>query len=139
MTRKKRAKRAGRLEPADVLQMRMDYYFALAKAEMKKGELSDPEKVDEYLKLAQDAAKELVPYREAKAQAGAGGEEQKNYIVRMGPHFEDLHEWLLYSKVVMEKLENEKLKSGFESANERIIERFFIDGQKPPPDGSPLN
>jgi hypothetical protein len=72
MKRKTAKKRPQRLEPADVLQTRMEYYNGLARAEIKKGELGSREKIDEYLKLAQDAAKELGPYRHGRAQGGRG-------------------------------------------------------------------
>lgn len=124
---------AKRLEPADVLQTRMDYYHGLAKSEMAKGDMADCEKVDEYLKLAQDAAKELGPYRHGRAQASDAEEEQtKSYVVRTGPVFEDVDEWWLYSKMVIAKRENEDSKAGFESASERMMKRFF--GETKPAD-----
>jgi hypothetical protein len=130
MTKKaKRAKKADRLQPADVLQTRMEYYNGLARSEMRKGERGSREKIDEYLKLAQDAAKELGPYRHGKAQAGEGDEPKKHYVVRLGgePEFENWAKWQIYYKAVEAKLDAEAIALGGESLNAKmkaLLEKF---------------
>jgi hypothetical protein len=130
MTRKTAKKRTKlRLEPADVLQTRMEYYNGLARAEMKKGERGSREKIDEYLKLAQDAAKELAPYLHGKAQAGEGDGPKKSYVIRIGgdPEFENWAEWLLYYKAVQAKADADAIATGGDSLNEKmkaLLEKF---------------
>jgi len=129
VTRKAAKKRSQRLEPADVLQTRMEYYNGLARAEIKKGELGSREKIDEYLKLAQDAAKEWGPYRHGRAQAGEDDQPKKHYVVRLGgePEFENWAEWQLYYKVVEAKADTEAIATGGESLNAKmkaLLEKF---------------
>jgi hypothetical protein len=129
VTRKAAKKRSQRLEPADVLQTRMEYYNGLARAEMKKGELGSRERIDEFQKLSQDAAKELGPYRHGKAQAGEGDEPKKHYVVRPGgaPPFENWAEWQLYYKVVEAKSDADAIATGGESLNAKtkaLLEKF---------------
>lgn len=130
MTRKTKTKRVKRLEPADVLQARMEHYYGLARAEMKKGERGSREMTNEYLKLAQDAAKELGPYRHGRAQAGEGDEQQKKYVIRMGgePQFENWAEWQLYYDVVAAKgHRDEAVALGGDNLNAKmkaLLEKF---------------
>ena len=67
----KRLNEEGRLSPLEVFQCRMEHYDALAQAEIALGDLGSREKTGEYLKLAQDAAVELAPYRHPRLQATA--------------------------------------------------------------------
>lgn len=81
----KRLNDEGALSSLAVFQKRMEHYFALANEEMEKGELGSRELIGEYLKLGQEAAEALAPYRHArltpKDQQGDG---PRRYVVRLG-------------------------------------------------------
>jgi hypothetical protein len=62
----KRLNEQGRESPLDVFQLRQEYYSKLAREEIAKGEYGDREIIDDCLKLAQEAAEALAPYRHAK-------------------------------------------------------------------------
>jgi hypothetical protein len=81
----KRLNEEGRLSPLAIFQFRMEHYDALARAEIALGDLGSREKTGEYLKLAQEAAAELAPFRHAKIIPVDAINEQKtaNHIVRM--------------------------------------------------------
>ena len=118
-----------RLEPGDVLQIRMEYYNGLALAEIKKGDRGSREKINEYFKQAQDAAKELGPYRHGRAQAGEGDEPKKSFVLRLGgePVFENWAEWSLYYSAVEAKADANAVALGGESLNEKmkaLLEKF---------------
>ena len=134
MKKTKRTRKKKRLQPSDVLRTRMEYYNELARSEMKKGERGSREKIDEYLKQAQDAAKELAPYLHGKAQAGESDEPKKRYVIRVGqPHFETLAEWSIYYKAVEEKLDAETIAAGGDSLNAKmkeLLENFRPSGTK---------
>jgi hypothetical protein len=61
----------GRLSPLEVFQRRLEYYDTLARQEISLGDLADGEKVDQYLRLAQEAGEALAPYRHPRLQATA--------------------------------------------------------------------
>jgi hypothetical protein len=130
MRKAAKRRKAKRLEPGDVLQARMEYYNGLAVKEMKLGDEGSRAKIDEYLKQAQDAAKELGPYRHGKAQAGEGEEPKKSYVARIGgePQFENWAEWQLYFDVVAAKQDRrEAVELGGESLNAKmkaLLEKF---------------
>ena len=67
----KRLNLEGRLSPLEPIQERMEYYAKLANEEIKLGDLGSREKIAEFLKLAQEAAVELCPYRHPRLQATA--------------------------------------------------------------------
>ena len=114
----------------------MEYYSELARKERKLGDEGSRQKIDEYLRLAQEAAKELGPYRHGRASAGesAGVDSRKNYVVRspLAGSFDSAEEWQLWAKIVIEKETDERQRSGLDDANERIIARWFTDKKKPP-------
>lgn len=142
MTRKpsrKRSKKDGLFDPADILQMRMDHYGKLAKKEMRKGDKGDPELIDEYLKLAQDAAKELGPYRHARAQAGDDEAAKRNCVIRVGGNveFKNVEEWQFYYDVVMAKVDSESMKTAGMSVNDRMLQ--ILKSYKPDAEGIKAN
>jgi hypothetical protein len=67
----KRLNEEGRLSPLEVFQTRLEYYHALAQQEIALGDLADGEKVDQYLRLGQEAGEALAPYRHPRLQATA--------------------------------------------------------------------
>jgi hypothetical protein len=67
----KRLNESGRLSPLEAFQTRLEYYDTLARQEIALGDLADGEKVDQYLRLAQEAGEALAPYRHPRLQATA--------------------------------------------------------------------
>ena len=67
----RRLNEQGRLSPLEAFQTRLEYYDTLARQEIALGDLADGEKVDQYLRLAQEAGEALAPYRHPRLQATA--------------------------------------------------------------------
>ena len=89
----KRLNEEGRESPLEVFQLRQEYYAKLARDEIKLGDLGSREKIGEYLKLAQEAAEALAPYRHPRLQATAIEAKITPSVVRAPPLASSTHKW----------------------------------------------
>lgn len=104
-----RLNKEGRESPLEVFQLRQEYYSKLARDEIALGELGSREKIDGYLRLAQEAAEALAPYRHARLQATAvevSG--TMRYVARMPTPCATIEEWA--SRYPPEQFREEALK-----------------------------
>lgn len=140
MARKSKKQTAGKgVTPIDVLELRMSYYNKAARDEIKKGTRGDPEKIESYLKQAQEAAKELAPFHHARlAAADAPSEEKRQCVIRLPAfnQFQSIAEWEFYYKVVEAREHGEQMLEGGRSLNERVVAEL-LERFKPDPNARP--
>ena len=105
----KRLNDEGRESPLEVFQLRQEYYSKIARDEIAKGEYGSRQKIEESLRLAQEAAEALAPYRHAKLQATEiKAEVQTKYIARMPAKVVSVDEWLERCAPLKQEAENSK-------------------------------
>ena len=107
----KRLNLEGRLSPLEPIQDRMEYYSKLANEEMKLGDMGSREKIGEYLKLAQESAEAIAPYRHPRLQATAISAEiaTKIMVVRSPKVSKSQTEWAeQYAPVYLKKQPDEQ-------------------------------